>query len=253
MSYKSDIFKDVLNEFETEEMRDYCIDLLEMRDEINYSIPSSTSLKYHNATQCKPGGQILHELMVATIMNYLLGLDYLREKFANPKQRDCLRIAAVMHDCKKTNGTKFTVHEHPVLGAEFVEYAKTEHNIDGAYKTYIGNLIKSHSGQWIDSKRSSVVLPKPSRDDEFLVHLCDYLSSRSNLDMIYSDEIKTMVDEAISPEEKPDPETYVFKFGKFKGYTFNQVKETDKSYLVWMKEKSDLGQREPLKSLLEGI
>lgn len=193
MSYKSEVFKEVLAGFETCKFRDYCIDLLEARDDLNYSIPSSTSLKYHNATQCQPGGQIKHEIMVGTIMNYMLGLEYLQVKFDHIEQRECMRIAACLHDCKKTNGGKYTVHEHPVLGAEFIKNIVVEHDIEQKYKDYISKLIASHSGQWATSNRSGVELPKPDSDARFFVHLADYLSSRSNLDMIYSDEVNNLI------------------------------------------------------------
>lgn len=249
MSYKSDLFKDVLDCFETEELKLFCIDLLEKRSEINYQIPSSTSNKYHNKTQCLPGGQIYHEIMVGTIMNYLLGLDYLKAKFSQPKKRDCLRIAAIMHDCCKTNGGKYTVHEHPILGGEFVENCEVEHDINPKLKAYISRLIKSHSGQWVESKKSKVVLPTPDNDEQFLVHLCDYLGSRSNIDMLYSNELQ----EKVSYFAIPEPESYIMPFGKYKGKSFSSVLSDDKQYLVWLRDMSDMEIQEPLKSLLDKI
>lgn len=251
MTYKSEIFKEILEQFETEDMKLFCIDLLEQRSDINYHIPSSTSMKYHNATQCQPGGQILHELMVSKVMNYLLGLEYLKNKYPKPRQRDCLRIAAIMHDCCKTNGGQYTVHEHPNLGAEFVVNCSVEHDVDIRLKQYIARLIQSHSGEWTTSSRSSTVLLKPETDDQFLVHLCDYLSSRSDIDMIYSQEIKDLVMDNLPEDKKPDPEIYKFLFGKYKGQTFDFVKEVDPGYLDWLYNKADMEIREPLKTLLE--
>lgn len=253
MSYKSEIFRDILDQFETESFKNFCIDLLEARDDLNYHIPSSTSYKYHNKTQCQPGGQIYHELMVATIMNYILSLEYIQCKYTDPKQRDCMRIAACMHDCKKTNGGKFTVHEHPILGAEFVETVNVEHQVDPKFRKYIGQLIKCHMGQWFDSKKSDVLLPKPVKDDEFLLHLCDLLGSRSNLDMIYSDEVKDLVNNNLPEEQRPDPNNWTFPFGKYKGLMFSEVLDSDKSYLLWLRDKADMEIREPLKTLLSTI
>lgn len=249
MSYKSEIFKEVLEEFEVNEMKQFCIDLLEKRDQLNYIIPSSTSLKYHNATQCQPGGQILHELMVAKVMNYLLGLEYLQNKYPKPKQRDCLRIAVIMHDCCKTNGGQYTVHEHPLLGGKFVEECEVEHDIDIKLKKYINRLIQSHSGQWTTSNRSETVLPKPETDDQFLIHLCDYLSSRSDIDMTYSQEVKDLITENLPA---PNPKSFKMPFGKYKDQTFEFVQEVDPDYLTWLKNNME-DIREPLKTLLNGI
>lgn len=193
MSYKSVVFKDILSKFETDKFRNYCIDLLEARDDLNYFIPASTTLKYHNATQCQPGGQIKHEIMVATVINYMLELEFIRQDCNSPKIRDCMRIAACLHDCKKTNGGKYTVHEHPILGAEFILNTKVEHDVEPLYKKFIAEMIASHSGQWRISERSNVILPEISSTASFLLHLADYLSSRSDIDMIYSDEVNNLI------------------------------------------------------------
>ena len=253
MSYKSEIFNEALNCFECEDMKLFCTDLLEARSDINYHIPSSTSMKYHNATQCQPGGQILHEIMVVTVMNYLLGLEYLQKKYSKPKQRDCFRIAAIMHDCCKTNGGQYTVHEHHILGGQFIENCKVEHDIDIKLKQYINRLIQSHSGQWISSNQSDVVLPKPENDAQFLIHLCDYLSSRSNIDMTYSSDILELVKSNLPEEIRPNPKTWTFGFGKYKGQTFEFVKEIDPGYLDWLKNKADMEIHEPLKTFLETL
>lgn len=253
MSYKSEIFNEVLNDFECEDMKLFCIDLLEARSDINYHIPSSTSMKYHNATQCQPGGQILHEIMVATVMNYLLGLEYLQVKYPKPKQRDCFRIAAIMHDCCKTNGGQYTVHEHPILSGQFVEDCKVEHDIDIKLKQYINRLIQSHSGQWISSNRSDIVLPKPENDAQFLIHLCDYLSSRANIDMTYSKEVLKLINDNISSKEHLDINTWCFKVGKYKNMTIPEVMKKDFNYLLWVKKESDMGKQEPLRTFLQSI
>ena len=253
MSYKSEIFKDILAQFETEELKNFCIDLLEKRSDENYVIMSSTSGKYHNASQCQPGGQIRHELMVSTICNYLLGLEYLQNKWSKPKQRDSLRIAAIMHDCCKTNGGKYTVHEHPILSGEFVENCEVEHDIKPQLKQYISRLIASHSGSWTTSKKSSVVLPKPETDDQFFIHLCDYLSSRADLDMTYSEEITKMINDNLPPEDRPDITTWTFKLGKYKDKTIPEILNIEPDYLRWVKYESDMGQTEPLKTFLEKL
>jgi len=243
MDNKSKVFESVLNEFENEEMRLFCEDLLDAQLDMNMTMPSSTSFKYHNKTQCEPGGQAYHVLMVGTVMNYILGLEYIQNKFPKSKQRDCMRIAALCHDICKTNGGTYTVHEHPILSGEYVEKTPVKHDIDVRLKQYINRLIQSHSGSWTESKRSKVVLPKPESDDQFLVHLCDFLSSRNNIDMIYSDEQK---DTVMSFHEPVDPSTLIFPFGKWKD---TPLLDVPISYLKWAYENMS-ALREPLKSAI---
>lgn len=192
---KVDVFGSVLESFENENMKLYCIDMIKLMPDYNFTMPSSTTLKYHNATQCQPGGQSYHVIMVATIMNYILSLEYVKEKYSDSVQRDCLRIAAILHDAQKTEGGKYTTHTHPVAAQKWVEETSVEHDIDKRLKRYIAWLIASHSGEWSTSNKSDVVLPKPKRDDQMLVHICDILGSRSNLDMIYTDDQRRAVEE----------------------------------------------------------
>lgn len=246
---KVKIFEGLLNKFETDEIRDYCADMIKEIPDYIFTIPSSTSFKYHNKTQCQPHGQIFHILMFAEVMNYVLGLEYVKEK-TNERQRDCLRCTPIFHDAIKCglNGSQYTVHEHPMLAGEWVRNTSVEHDVDAGTKAYIARLCESHSGEWTSTKRSKTVLPKPENDEQFFVHMCDYLASRSNLDMTYSDEvISALCGVDIPKEELPDITTYVITFGKYSGKTLPQIKEIDPGYISWAKENMT---REPVRSLL---
>ena len=246
---KVKVFEGLLNKFETDEIRDYCTDMIKEIPDYIFTIPSSTSFKYHNKTQCQPHGQIFHILMFAEVMNYVLGLEYVTEK-TNERQRDCLRCTPIFHDAIKCglNGSQYTVHEHPMLAGEWIRNTSVEHDVDAYTKAYIARLCESHSGEWTSTKRSKTVLPKPENDEQFFVHMCDYLASRSNLDMTYSNEVLATLDDVEIPkQELPDVSTYVLNFGKHSGEKLVDVAQTDPSYISWAKENMN---REPIKSLL---
>lgn len=243
------VFGGLLNKFETDEIRDYCADMIKEIPDYIFTIPSSTSFKYHNKTQCQPHGQIFHILMFAEVMNYVLGLEYVKEK-TNERQRDCLRCTPIFHDAIKCglNGSQYTVHEHPMLAGEWVRNTSVEHDVDADTKAYIARLCESHSGEWTSTKRSKTVLPKPENDEQFFVHMCDYLASRSNLDMTYSDDVLAVLNNVEIPkQELPDINTYVLNFGKHSGEKLVDVAQSDPSYISWAKENMN---REPIKSLL---
>ena len=246
---KVKVFEGLLNNFETDEIRDYCADMIKEIPDYIFTIPSSTSLKFHNKTQCQSHGQIFHILMFAEVMNYVLGLEYVKEK-TNERQRDCLRCTPIFHDAIKCglNGSQYTVHEHPMLAGEWVRNTSVEHDVDADTKAYIARLCESHSGEWTSTKRSKTVLPKPENDEQFFVHMCDYLASRSNLDMTYSNEVLATLDDVEIPkQELPDVNTYVLNFGKHSGEKLVDVAKSDPSYISWAKENMN---REPIKSLL---
>lgn len=246
---KVKVFEGLLNNFETNEIRDYCADMIKEIPDYIFTIPSSTSLKFHNKTQCQSHGQIFHILMFAEVMNYVLGLEYVTEK-TNERQRDCLRCTPIFHDAIKCglNGSQYTVHEHPMLAGEWIRNTSVEHDVDADTKAYITRLCESHSGEWTSTKRSKTVLPKPENDEQFFVHMCDYLASRSNLDMTYSNEVLATLDDVEIPkQELPDVNTYVLNFGKHSGEKLMDVAQSDPSYISWAKENMN---REPIKSLL---
>jgi hypothetical protein len=54
--------------------------------------------------------------------------------------------------------------------------------------TEIANLIESHMGQWTKNNRSTIELPLPSNDAEWLLHYADYLASRTWLYLTFNEE-----------------------------------------------------------------
>lgn len=246
MSKKVELFREFLNTFETDELRLFSEDLLEAQDDCNYTIPASTSGKYHNPTQCQPGGQMYHVLFVCKVMEMILALEYMKEKYPKPKQRDCLRVAVLFHDSKKTGGGAYTTRDHPLLGAKFVRETKVEHDIKPELKKYIGRLIESHSGSWNEDG----MMPKPESDDQFLVHLCDMFGSRAFFDMKYSEEQKNMI---ASFQDIPSPDEYTIQFGKYKEKTISWIQEVDPDYIIWLRDRSSMDLREPLRTILETL
>lgn len=235
---KKAVFKELLDKFETEEMRLYCEDMIENIPDYIFTMPSSTSGKFHNATQCKPHGQIYHIIMFGATMNYRLALKCNKEKFSNPIYRDAMRCVPIFHDAVKCgwNGSAFTVHEHPMLAGAWVRETKVEHDIDNEIKEMIARMCERHSGEWTSSKRSKVVLPEPETEMEILVHECDILSSRSDIDMQPSEYLKGVF--GAEKVELPNIDDYVINFGKYSGTKLVDLYKKDKGYCMWLKENS---------------
>ncbi len=228
------VFKPYLEKFETQEMRLYCEDMIEQIPDYIFEMPSSTSGKYHNATQCLPHGQIYHIIMFAEILNYRLALKGNQEKFKSPVQRDAMRCTPIFHDALKcgTNGSTYSVHEHPMLAGQWVREATVEHDIDDKIKEAIARMVERHSGEWTSSKKSKVVLPEPENAMELFVHECDYLSSRNNIDMPIPDYLKdAFVDEPVQFDEN-----YTLTFGKHAGMKLIDVYRMAPDYVAWMEQ-----------------
>lgn len=237
---KIKIFEPVLAEFETEEVKLWIQDMIKEIPDYIFDMPSSTTGKHHNKTQCLPHGQIYHILMFCAIVNYRLGLKYNKEKYSDPKRRDGMRCVGILHDAIKCgwDAGKFTVHDHPLLASEWVLNAETEHNIDDELKKFIADLCASHSGEWTTAKRGSkVVLPEPQTEEQMFCHECDYLASRNNIDMDIPEYLAEIFAEYDAGSIASfDLDNYVLGFGKYKGQKLIDVYNIKPDYVAWMEE-----------------
>lgn len=249
---KQQIFEPLLKDFETETMTEYFKDMVAEIPDYIFIIPSSTSGKYHNATQCEKYGQIYHEYMFASILNHRLRLKWNKEKYNSPEIRDCMRCIPVFHDAIKCgwNGSQYTVQDHPMLAAEWVRTTQVEHDISDEYKEMIACMCETHSGEWNKSKSGKAIMPEPRNDMEFFIHECDILSSRTDLDMIIPDELKDILSGVKTEDKEVSLEEYRIDFGKYSGQTLLEIKDIDPGYIRWMKEKMN---REPVRTFLQQI
>ena len=238
----------IADRFETTEIRDYFLDMCEKIPDYIFTMPSSTTGKYHNATQCQRYGQLYHMFMFSSILEHLLRLKHYRE-MTNSCDRDLMRCVPFFHDAVKCgwNGSQYTVFEHPLLAAEWVLNTTVEHDTSRQNKQIIADLCAAHSGEWSTSKRSKTVLPEPKNELEFLIHECDILASRADLDWIIAPELKELLGED-SGDDLPNINEYRVPFGKHAGMTIPEIDALADGYLNWASENIT---REPFRSLLE--
>lgn len=233
---KVKVFAPGLEQFETEKMRLYCEDMIKEIPNYIFEMPSSTTGKYHNKTQCQVHGQVYHIIMFAEIVNYRLALKGNREKFKSPEQRDAIRCVAYFHDALKlgNNKSSYSVFEHPLLAAEWVRNTMVEHDIEPKIKDAIADMCAAHSGEFCTSSRSKIVLPEPKNAMEFFIHECDILSSRNNIDMQPPEYLKDIFEDINTPLEFD--ENYTLTFGKYSGQRLIDVNRFAPDYILWCEE-----------------
>ena len=242
---KQAVFEPLSHNFETDMFREYFMDMVAEIPDYIFTMPSSTSGRYHNAKQCEIYGQLYHIYMFDSILNHRLRLKGNKEKYSTPEERDAMRCIPAFHDAVKCgwNGSQYTVQDHPMLAAQWALNAKVSHDIPDKYKQMIADMCEAHSGEWNKSRSGKVIMSEPRNDREFFIHECDILSSRNDLDYIIPDELLSVLPE----EEIPDINTYIVPFGKYKGKTLPEIEEIDSGYIAWAKENIT---REPAKTLL---
>lgn len=245
---KQNIFEPLSRNFETESFRNYFIDMIGEIPDYIFTMPSSTSGKFHNATQCQQYGQVYHIYMFDAILNHRLRLKGNKELYSTPEERDAMRCVPVFHDSVKCgcNGSQYTVQDHPMLAAKWVLDTKVEHDIPEEFKKMIADMCEAHSGEWNKNRSGQIIMSEPRNPREFFIHECDILAYRADLDYIIPDELKELLEQN-AKVVLPDVDTYKLPFGKYKGHTLPEIAEVDSGYIAWAKENMT---KEPVKSLL---
>ena len=219
---KIKVFEPMFDFFETEEILNYFKEAIVRIPSAIFYKPASSSGKYHNSQQIERYGQLIHIYMFFDILNILLDLEYNRNKFNDPIERDLMRCTPALHDMCKYNrfGTsKHTVGYHPwsarqrliqLNGQKNINHPLTEDQLQK-----LGEMCERHSGQWNTYKykeydfEDSVLktytrtgtMEKPQNDRDMLIHECDMLASRKFLTYVIPDELIKLFEENIKDED----------------------------------------------------
>lgn len=250
MNSKSKIFDSLIESFENDDLREYAKGLIETIPNYFWDVGASSTGKYHPQYALGDLGLARHTCALVRIMNHILNLDCVQEDF-NSRERDLLRIAGIMHDTRKSGNdddykkSKYTRFEHPLLAAQVI---RNTVGISAEEIELIANTIESHMGQWNTDKRSSVTLPTPKNKYQKLLHICDYLASRKDIEVMFTGEF-AKESSAQTPEVKM--EEYVMPFGKYKGELLINIAKDHKDYLEWMNAKLDM--KEPMNSFVKKL
>lgn len=241
-----EVFKPILDTFENEDIKKFAEACLDTVPAYFLEVGASSTGKYHPQYALGTLGLARHTLALCRFMNHMFSLDCIKERF-NSRERDLMRIAGMMHDSRKSGSqedyerSKWTKFDHPLLAAEAVR--SVEKIIPDSEIETIATAIESHMGQWcVDSRHPDVTLPLPENKYQILLHVCDYLASRKDIEVLF--------DGVQIKEEPPTVETWKLTFGKHKGKTLLEVQEEDPSYIYWAKENVT---SEPCKTLVKQL
>lgn len=160
-------------------------EIIACADDYFFTIPASSTGKNHPPFSLGEGGLVRHTKCVVYMVNCLC------ESFnIDEYKKDMLIVAALAHDIKKQgntpNGLGYTVHEHPLLAAQYVceVYFASDIVILNGVVGIIADLISSHMGKWgahpkfIGDKKP---LPMPESDCAKILQAADYIASRREI------------------------------------------------------------------------
>jgi uncharacterized protein (DUF3820 family) len=247
---KIKMFINEIGDIKDTDLKAFATELIANADEYFFSVPASSSGKYHPPFDLGDGGLVRHTRCVA-FMAKSLAESYCFSEY----DTDCLILAALAHDIKKQgNGdTGHTVWEHPELARDYVleTYEKGTFNISTEVINKIAKAVHSHMGKWgnhANFLKGNSPLPMPATEFEKALQAADYIASRKEiLDFKFRD--TEAVEIPIQRKGKPasemslmELEEYVMPFGKHKGKTLREIKPS--GYLDWMVKQTDFNNKE---------
>lgn len=196
-----EIFEKELNFIVDEELREFVFTTLQCLPDYFFTMPASTSGKFHPEYALGDGGLVRHTKAAVNFYNLLsekevifdliLDFEFLEENDLE-KINDIVFAALILHDGIKAgwtcdNNPTSTAFNHPLLMGDYIVEVALETGFSDMNKIYrISKAIKSHMGQWNRNQYDvKTVLPLPTTPEQKLVHLCDYLASRKNLEYVF--------------------------------------------------------------------
>jgi hypothetical protein len=180
---KMDIFATELNYIKDSKIREWVETALTIVPDYFFSVPASSTGKYHPQYALGEGGLARHTQAAVGIAQELFRV----EMFSlDEMEQDCITAALILHDTYKsgTDHCRFTVTEHPLVAVEqFSKHQQLTNVLTPRQYEMIFDCIAHHMGQWItDYKSKREVLEKPKTKIAKIAHLCDYIASRKCLE-----------------------------------------------------------------------
>ena len=149
-----------------------------------FTIPASTTGKYHPKQDLGECGLVRHTKSVIHI-----GIDLVKsEVFVKDTQQsiDFCVICGLFHDIVKCGyeDSQYTKHEHPMLASMYLTKCVKELNLENDIPLdRYAHAISCHMGKWNTNKHSDIVLNKPETKYDYLLHTADYIASRKYVKM----------------------------------------------------------------------
>lgn len=266
------LFANELNDIKDAKLQAFAVKLLTNAPDYFFTVPASSSGKYHPYFAREEGGLVKHTRCV------VFYAECNAESFDfDPHLRDLVIIAALAHDIKKqgdNNYGKHTVWEHPELAYNFI--LETQKNnpdlITVEDAIIIANAILCHMGKWShhpEFTRGKKAYPMPVTLFDYALQSADYMASRTELtgfafrstDGVVVRGYETLNEEKTTVETSPvqtesvlsDIGDTVFPFGKHVGKTIREVAAHHPDYIDWMINKANFNNTDMLDKVKEYI
>lgn len=184
---KQEKFMQEINYIKNEKYRENAKILIEGLPDYFFSVPASSTGKYHPKFASGDGGLVRHTKAAVRIAYELLN-SMIGDVFKSD-EKDLIILGLTLHDGLKhgKEQEKYVRFDHPLLAANYVKESKDKLTLDDEEIEFLYNIISSHMGPYNTNAYSDVVLPIPKNKYQKFVHMCDLLASRKFLDIKFDD------------------------------------------------------------------
>jgi len=189
VSRKTDAFRKELSYIKDVSTRTYTEEMIEQLPDYFFTIPASSTGKYHPSYATGDGGLLRHTKAAVGIAVELFRLDWWH---FSEEEKDYLITSLILHDGWKSGKiqSKYTLMEHPLVAVDELQRLSDPSKISNERLEFVTNNISTHMGQWNrDYRTKKEVLPKPEDKFQKFVHLADYLASRKCLEFNFEVDI----------------------------------------------------------------
>ena len=181
-------FKKELDYIKDKNIKNSLILILKELPDYWFSVPASSTGKYHPKYALGEGGLLRHSKAAMRIGFELLENPTIGDKYTS-HEKDLMLLALLVHDGLKSGNPqeRYTRFDHPILMANFILDNKEKFELNEEDANFVADVIKTHMGPWIEDYNGNVVLEKPKTKYQNFVHMCDYLASKKCLLVPFND------------------------------------------------------------------
>ena len=173
-----------LNQIVDSRIREFTEYVLKQAPDYFWSVPSSSSGKYHPEQSNGEGGVVRHTRAVV----------YFAVKLCDVysvvgMEKDCIISACILHDIVKYGEVKLshTTKNHDYEGAMFVKKHGDEFGLNAEHLTMISGSVAWHMGKWTDmtGRKRAQAFPDDYTKPQMITHLADVISAQKNVSLCH--------------------------------------------------------------------
>ena len=185
---KIDVFKKELSYIKNKKYVDCAKNMIELLPDYFFSIPASSTGKYHPEFAQGDGGLVRHTKVAVRMAYELSNNNSIGHSFKSD-EKDLMMIALIMHDGAKSGipKGKYTCVDHPLIISNLIRENKDKIGLSDDEIDFVCSVIETHMGEWNKDFNGNEVLPVPKNKYQRFVHMCDFLASKKFINVSFKD------------------------------------------------------------------